>query len=363
VTKNLSAVSIVGARPNFVKLAAIHKHFPNKIKHRIIHTGQHYDFKMSEIFFKDFNLPKPDFNLEVGPATRATQTGKMIEKIEVVLTKENPDLVLVYGDTNSTFAGAFAASACNIKLIHIESGLRSFDKRMPEETNRILTDNLSDLLFAPTKTSVWNLKNEKVKGKILGCGDLSVEIVGETKSNLQGNNKGNQNKIGLDPNSYILFTMHRAENTAHRDSLISVIRSFEKLKDHDIVFPIHPRTKNVLQSYGLSERLNKCKNVKVIDPVGYLEFIDLLLNSKKVITDSGGVQKEAYILSVPCITIRENTEWVETVETGWNVLAGLNTKKIIEYVNNWYPSKKQKPIFGDGNTSKIIIDEIRKYLL
>lgn len=289
MTKNSSIISIVGARPNFVKLAAIHKKFPKRLEHRIIHTGQHYDFEMSEIFFKDFDLPKPDFNLEVGPATRAAQTGKMIQKIELVLKKENPDLVLVYGDTNSTFAGAFAASACNIKLAHVESGLRSFDRRMPEETNRILTDNLSDLLFAPTKTSTINLKNENNKGKILRCGDLSVEIVNETTSNLRRNMKGKRNKIDLEPKSYILFTMHRAENTAHKDNLISVIRSFEKLPDQDIVFPIHPRTKNVLQSHGLFERLNSCKNVKVIDPIGYPEFIDLLLNSKKVITDSGGV--------------------------------------------------------------------------
>lgn len=368
MTKNSSIISIVGARPNFVKLAAIHKKFPKRLKHRIIHTGQHYDFEMSEIFFKDFKLPKPDYNLEVGPATRATQTGKMIEKIELVLKDENPDLVLVYGDTNSTFAGAFAASACGIKLAHIESGLRSFDRRMPEETNRILTDSLSDLLFAPTKTSIINLKNENNRAKISRCGDLSVEIVNETKSRLLSNNKKKENgdittAVGLEPKSYVLFTMHRAENTANKDNMISIVRSFEKLKDHSIVFPIHPRTKKVLESYNLSKRLDNCKNVKVIDPVGYLEFISLLLNSKRVVTDSGGVQKEAYILSVPCITIRENTEWVETVNEGWNVLAGLNAKKIIEYVNDWYPSsKKQKPIFGDGNTSKIIMDEIQKFL-
>lgn len=366
MTKNSSIISIVGARPNFVKLAAIHKKFPKRLRHRIIHTGQHYDFEMSEIFFKDFKLPKPDFNLEVGPATRATQTGKMIEKIEGVLKDENPDLVLVYGDTNSTFAGAFAASACDIKLAHIESGLRSFDRRMPEETNRILTDNLSDLLFAPTKTSILNLKNENNRGKVLECGDLSVEIVNETKSRLvSNNNKKNRNRnstLDFDSKSYILFTMHRAENTAYKDNMISIIKSFEKLKNHNIVFPIHPRTKKVLESYNLSQRLKNCKNVRVIDPVGYLEFIDLLLNSKKVVTDSGGVQKEAYILSVPCITIRENTEWVETVTGGWNVLAGLNTAKIIDHVKNWHPSKKQKPIFGDGNTSKIIMDKIEEYL-
>lgn len=307
-------------------------------------------------------LPKPDYNLEVGPGSRAYQVGSMIQKIEGVLEKENPDLVLVYGDTNSTFAGAFAASASSIKLAHVESGLRSFDRRMPEETNRKLTDNLSDLLFAPTETSVVNLKNENNSGKIIRTGDLSVEVLGETKSDLLKKKKIS-NTIDLHPKSYILFTMHRAENTAQKDNLVSIITSFEKLKDHAIVFPIHPRTKKVIESYNLFDRLIKCKNVKVIDPVGYLEFIDLLLNSKKVVTDSGGVQKEAYILSIPCITIRENTEWVETLEEGWNVLAGLNTKKIINYVTDWHPAKKQMPIFGDGKASEIIINEIEKYLL
>ena len=361
MTNNLTVISVVGARPNFVKLASIHKHFPSSINHRIIHTGQHYDFKMSEIFFNDFMLPKPDYNLEVGPGSRAYQVGNMIQKIEIVLEKESPDLVLVYGDTNSTFAGAFAASTSNIKLAHIESGLRSFDKRMPEETNRILTDNLSDLLFAPTKTSIMNLKNENNLGKIIMTGDLSVEVLSNTKANLLKKKKIS-NTINLASKSYILFTMHRAENTAQKDNLISIIASFEKLRSHDIVFPIHPRTKKVLESYNLFDRLIKCKNVKVIDPVGYLEFIDLLVNSKKVVTDSGGVQKEAYILSIPCITIRENTEWVETVEEGWNVLAGLDTKRIIDYVNNWYPSKIQEPIFGDGKASKIIMDEIQKLI-
>lgn len=360
MTKNLTVLSIVGARPNFVKLASVYKSFPKRFNHSIVHTGQHYDFEMSEIFFENFKLPKPDYDLEIGGGTRAHQIGKMIQNIEKVLRVENPKLVLVYGDTNSTFAGALAASTCNIKLAHIESGLRSFDRRMPEETNRILTDNLSDYLFAPTKTSILNLKRENNIGKIVKSGDLSVEILNDTKSILL--KKKEKNPVNLEPKSYVLFTMHRAENTADKDSLIAVIKSFEKLRHLDIVFPIHPRTRKVLESYNLLENLVNCRNVKVIDPVGYPEFIQLLLNSKKVITDSGGVQKEAYILSIPCVTIRENTEWVETVAEGWNVLTGLNTNKIVNYVCNWYPSKKQKPIFGQGNTSKIINLEIEKIL-
>lgn len=361
MTKKSLVISIVGARPNFVKLASIHKNISNRINHLIVHTGQHYDFEMSEIFFSDFMLPQPDYNLEVGPGSRAHQVSNIIQKIEPVLNNEAPDLVLVYGDTNSTLAGAFAASACNINVAHIESGLRSFDRRMPEEVNRILTDNLSDLLFAPTKSALMNLKNENNTGKIINAGDLSVEIIKDTKDNLL-NRKKSKPTLKLDFKSYILFTMHRAENTAHKHNLISIIKSFERLRNHDIVFPIHPRTKKVLESYNLFERLVRCENVKVIDPVGYLEFVNLLVKSKKVVTDSGGVQKEAYLLSIPCITIRDNTEWIETVKAGWNVLAGLDTKQIISYIDNWYPSKKQKSIFGDGKTSEIILRSITDFL-
>lgn len=360
MTKNSSVISIVGARPNFVKLAAIHKNFPKTYNHCIIHTGQHFDFEMSEVFFNDFRLPKPNYNLEVGPGSRLSQVSNIIAKIEPLLIKEDPKLVLVYGDTNSTFAGAFATSAIGIRLAHVEAGLRSYDRRMPEETNRILTDNISDILFAPTQHSIINLQRENNFGKVVESGDLSVEIVNQTKLMLSSSKKVN---LDINPKSYILFTMHRSENTASKSTLVSIIKAFEILKDTDIVFPIHPRTRKLLKVHNLFERLVNCKNVKVIDPVGYLQFIGLLADSKKVVTDSGGVQKEAYILSVPCITIRDNTEWVETVKDGWNVLAGTNTDEIVKYVKYWEPEKlDQLPIFGAGNSSKIIIDEIQKFL-
>ncbi len=359
--KSHKVVSIVGARPNFVKLKPIHNVLEKVLHHEIIHTGQHYDFELSEIFFKEFNLPKPDYNLEIGSSLPGHQVGEMITKIEKILLKNKYDLVLVYGDTNSTFAGAFSAIKSNIKVAHVESGLRSFDRRMPEETNRILTDNLSHYLFASTMTARDNLEREKIFGKIYETGDLSVEIVSEAKK-LAFKSKIIKD-LGLDPKQYIVFTMHRAENTEIDTSFLSIIKAFTTLSDVKIVFPIHPRTKKILEEKKLFQKLKDCKNVFMIRPVGYIDFIQLVKNAEKIITDSGGLQKEAYLLSVPCITIRRNTEWMETVKEGWNLLTDTNPDKIIDSVRQWNPTKKaQNQVFGKGNTSKlikkIIIDEI-----
>ncbi|TVP41713.1 UDP-N-acetylglucosamine 2-epimerase [Candidatus Nitrosocosmicus arcticus] len=285
----------------------------------------------------------------------------MIKKIEKILLENKYDLVLVYGDTNSTFAGAFAAIKANIKVAHIESGLRSFDRRMPEETNRILTDNLSHYLFASTKTARNNLERENAFGKIYDTGDLSVEIVSKAKK--LASRSTVMTDLDLDRKNYIVFTMHRAENTEIDGSFLSIISAFKAIPDVKIVFPIHPRTKKILVEKKLYQKLENCQNVLMIPPVGYIDFIQLVKNAEKIITDSGGLQKEAYLLSVPCITIRRNTEWVETVKEGWNVLTDTNTTDIVSCVRDWNPSKiAQKQPFGKGNTSKvikkIIIDEI-----
>jgi len=352
--KDIKIASIVGARPNFIKLAPIHKILDtDSFEHKIIHTGQHYDFELSDIFFKEFNLPEPDFNLDVGSGLPGFQVGEMIKKIEKILLNNKFDMVLVYGDTNSTFAGAFAAVKTGIKVAHIEAGLRSFDRRMPEEINRILTDNLSNYLFAPTKTAISNLKKENTFGEQFDTGDLSVEIINEAKKLAIKSNI--LIELHLIPKSYVLFTMHRAENTELDDSFISIIHAFETLSDVKIVFPMHPRTKNILKNKNLLQRIEKCNNVMIIPPVGYIDFINLIQNAKKIITDSGGIQKESYLLSIPCITIRKNTEWIETVTEGWNILIDTNTDKIVKYVKDWYPSNNnQKPIFGKGNTSSLI---------
>jgi UDP-GlcNAc3NAcA epimerase len=388
-------VSVVGARPNFVKLAPIHKALSDfsaarALEHTIIHTGQHYDYNLSKIFFREFGIPEPDFDLDVGSGTPCFQIGEMVKRIErVFLDKNNGfDLALVYGDTNSTFAGALAAKRSGIKVAHVESGLRSFDMSMPEEINRILTDHISDFLFAPTHTAINNLKREAVSGKIMYTGDLSVDIVKEAVQ-LSATRSSILNDLKLRPKSYILFTMHRSENTNSEETLISVIRAFETLSEQYgvksegqpqqqkqqqtakaaekkeegesvIVFPIHPRTASLLKVKNLYCRLERCRNVKLIDPVGYLDFVCLMQNARKIITDSGGAQKEAYLLAVPCITIRKNTEWIETVNEGWNLLIDIDTDKIVKAARDWKPlsdpSVQNRSILGEGGTSTIIKD-------
>lgn len=350
----MKIASIVGARPNFVKLGPVHKSLKNSgIKHLIVHTGQHYDYEMSDIFFSDFELPKPDIHLGVGSGSSCFQLGEIIKRLETKLINKQIDLVLVYGDTNSTLAGAICANKCNIKLGHIEAGLRSYDPSMPEEYNRILTDHLSNYLFAPTRNAVNNLKKEKIRGKAYYTGDLSVEIIDKTRSISKKSEI--LDILSLQSKSYLLLTMHRAENTSSKYFFIQLLETFEALKDNIIVFPIHPRTKKMFESFGLLNRLLKCSNVKTLLPVGYIDFIALLQNSLKVITDSGGIQKEAYLLNVPCITMRNNTEWVETIEGQWNVLTGVDSKKIVKAVRRQTPNSKfSESIFGNGRTSQVI---------
>jgi UDP-GlcNAc3NAcA epimerase len=341
--------SVVGARPNFIKLAPVHKAVSKFANHTIVHTGQHYDYELSEIFFKEFRLPKPDYNLEVGSGKPTYQIAEMIKRLEKIFATTRFDLVIVYGDTNSTFAGALAANRLGIQVAHVESGLRSFDRRMPEEINRVLTDHIGDYLFAPTRTAVNNLKQERVYGKVVYTGDVSVEMVNRA-AGFAAKSRILQD-LGLEPKSYMLFTMHRAENTGSKASLASVIRAFERLPETRIVFPIHPRTARVLKELGLLGRLRRCRNVRLIQPVGYVDFIRLMQGAEKMMTDSGGAQKEAYMLRIPCITIRRNTEWVETVKAGWNVLTDTVTDKIVRAARDWEPRGKTRPIFGDGTAS------------
>ena len=364
----MKIASVVGARPNFVKLAPIHRALGSFSDHTIIHTGQHYDYRLSEIFFKEFRLPPPDIELNVGSGESGFQTGEMIKKLEKVFLDSKFEIVLVYGDTNSTFAGAFAASRASLKIGHIEAGLRSFDRSMPEEINRILTDHISDQLFAPTYTAMKNLQSEHVSGKVLYTGDLSVEIIKEalnlaSKSSILDN-------LELEAKSYMLFTMHRAENTNYENKMESIIHVFETLLhrgiDMRIIFPMHPRTTNKLKITGQYERMENCENVMLLEPVGYVDFIKLMLNAQKVITDSGGIQKESYLLGVPCITIRNNTEWVETLEDGWNILTGTDPDKIVTAIVEAGPNQihniPDQTIFGSGRTSEIIKDALMTFM-
>ncbi|PMB78309.1 MAG: UDP-N-acetylglucosamine 2-epimerase (non-hydrolyzing), partial [Fervidicoccus fontis] len=298
----------------------------------IIHTGQHYDENMNDLFFKELEIPKPDHNLGIGSGSHGNQTGKMLIAIEEVLLKEKPDLVIVYGDTNSTLAGALSASKLHIKLAHVEAGLRSFNKNMPEEINRIVADHLSDILFCPTETAVENLKKEGIKKGVYLVGDIMFDAlmhflkISEAKSRIL-------ERLNLKPKEYYLATIHRAENTDNCERLKNILTALSQL-DMPVIFPIHPRTKGRAKEYNLEYLLEK---IQIIDPVGYLDMINLEKNAKAILTDSGGIQKEAFWLKVPCITLRDETEWVETVNFGWNRLVGTDCDRTVSAVASISP--------------------------
>ena len=346
----MKIASIVGARPNFIKCAPLSRELRKEFSEVIIHTGQHYDYEMNKVFFDELKIPEPDYHLGVGSGNHGEQTGEMLKRTEEVLIKEKPDLVLVFGDTNTTLAGALAAVKLHIKIGHIEAGLRSFDKRMPEEINRVLADLCSDLLFCPTETAVENLKREGIKKGVYLTGDVMVDAL---KENIKIAEKKSKilEELELTQKEYYLATLHRAENTDDFKKLKNIVDAFCEIED--LVFPCHPRTEKCLKDFGLWNGL--VKKVKVIKPVGYLDMLILEKHAKKILTDSGGVQKEAYIFKVPCITLRENTEWVETIEDGWNVLVGADKERIVKRVNDFEPEGEQRDVFGTGNASEKIM--------
>ncbi|MRX72169.1 UDP-N-acetylglucosamine 2-epimerase (non-hydrolyzing) [Bacillus lacus] len=347
-------VTIIGARPQFIKAAPVSREIRKHFTEIIVHTGQHYDKNMSDIFFEELQIPKPDYSLNVGSSSHGKQTGEMLIQIEEVLLKEEPDYVLVYGDTNSTLAGSLAASKLHIPVVHIEAGLRSFNKKMPEEINRIMTDHVSQYLFCPTQTAVDNLKDENITQGVHNVGDVMYDAV---LYNLQLAEKSSVlENHGLEKNSYHLITLHRAENTDDQKRMENIISAFQQI-DKTLIWPIHPRTKNKLEGYGI--RLDEISNLKVIEPVGYLDMLTLVSNAEKILTDSGGVQKEAYFLKIPCVTLREETEWVETVQNKGNVLVGSDTEKILAAANSSYVSEYQ-PAFGDGESAKHIAELLKR---
>jgi UDP-GlcNAc3NAcA epimerase len=349
----MKILTVVGARPQFIKAAPVSLELRKFHKEILVHTGQHYDKNMSDIFFHDLGIPNPDYNLEVGSQSHAQQTANIMTKLEDIIIKEKPDCVLLYGDTNSTLAGAITASKLNIKIIHIEAGLRSFDMAMPEEVNRIITDKLSSLLFVPTDAGIENLTNEGIKEGVYLVGDVMLDAVlkyiktAEQKSKVLEENN-------LKKNEYILLTMHRPSITDDMDRMKNVLEIIEK-SGKKCIFPIHPRTRSYLQSH-LNDEMKQ--SIKIIDPVGYIDSLWLMKNAEMLITDSGGMQKESYMLQTPCITIRENTEWVETLDTGWNYLAGYDIDKLKGAIDNFKPKGKQSAIFGDGKASEKIVEII-----
>lgn len=321
----MKVVSVVGARPQFIKLSALSSRLRKYHKEIIIHTGQHYDQELSALFFKELKIPKPDYDLEVGSGSQAEQTGKMLIKLEQVLEFEKPDLILVYGDTNSTLAGALAAGKLKIPLAHIEAGMRSYTA-MPEEINRKVTDHLSQILFCPTPQSVKNLKKEGITTGVYLVGDLMYEAL---ISNLQIAQEKSVilKKLNLNSKNFYLATIHRAENTDSRDNLVKIAKILESL-DKKTIFPVHPRTRKYLEEYQLWNRLKKAKNLLLLDPVSYLDMLLLEQNAGLILTDSGGVQREAYFLKTPCLILRETTEWTEITKSNGFMTSSLDIKKV-----------------------------------
>ena len=358
----MKIITIVGARPQFIKASAISREIAkhNEIKELIVHTGQHFDKNMSEIFFSEMHIPEPVYNLDVNMLNHGAMTGRMLEKIEKILIDNMPNLVLIYGDTNSTLAGALAASKLHIQVAHVEAGLRSFNMKMPEEINRILSDRISDFLFCPTQTAVHNLKQEgfeKFVNKIILSGDVMFDSV-LYYSELASRNSKIISDINL--KNYILCTLHREENTDDLNNLSSIINALNIInKKIPVVLPLHPRTKKLINNNKILMEFNP------IDPVGYLDMMQLLKYCSLVVTDSGGLQKEAFFFKKNCVTLRNETEWIELVEHGFNMIAGSDKEKICECVDVMLSKQSDFSfsLYGNGDASKIIIEELRKNFL
>ena len=348
----MKIVTIVGARPQFIKAAPVSKELRKKHTEYLVHTGQHYDKNMSFLFFDQLGIPEPNINLNIGSGLHAQQTGQMMIGIEEILIDQKPDLVLVYGDTNSTLAGAIAGSKLNIPIAHVEAGLRSFNKKMPEEVNRILTDKISDYLFCPTQTAVTHLKAEGITNGVSLTGDVMLDASLHF-SQLANQKESVLEKLCLVPKQYILATCHRPQNTDDKNAMTNIIMAFIE-SEIKVVFPVHPRTRGFLAKFGLLEKIEGQSNLTLIEPVGYLEMVQLEQNAKKILTDSGGVQKEAYFYKVPCITMRPETEWTETVDDGWNKLVAADKNEILQALATFNPNHAQNNHYGDGTASEKI---------
>ena len=350
----MNIITIVGARPQFVKAAVVSREISthDDIHETIIHTGQHFDPNMSDLFFEEMRIPAPGYNLNINSLSHGAMTGKMLEEIEKVLLDKKPDWVLVYGDTNSTLAGALAAKKLHIRVAHVEAGLRSFNMTMPEEINRILTDRISDILFCPTETAIRNLKNEgfdHFDSRVVLSGDVMLDAA------LFYRQYSRPPQIEL-KRDFVLATLHRAENTDTPEYLSEIIRALETIsREQDVLLPLHPRTRAKLEASGYNTRLSP---IRFIDPVGYLEMIHLLDKCSLFMTDSGGLQKEAFFFRKYCITLRNETEWTELVDHGYNTLARNSYDRIIQAYREQPHPDFSTPLYGDGHAAKVIVDTL-----
>jgi UDP-GlcNAc3NAcA epimerase len=351
-------ISVIGARPQFIKCKPVSIEIRRYFDEIIIHTGQHYDQNMSNFFFRELEIPTPDYNLEVGSQSHAKQTAQMLAGLEDIYISERPDSIIVYGDTNSTLAGALAGAKLKIPVVHIESGLRSFNKGMPEEINRVLTDHISKILFCPTPTAIKNLKTEGIVTQVFHSGDVMYDAllkyieIAKTKSTILKD-------LNVTGKNYLLATIHRAENTDNLKNLQSIISGLNRL-NKIVIIPLHPRTRKMI--YSKNNFININSNIKIIDPLGYLDFLTLQMNALKILTDSGGIQKEAYFLKIPCITLRNETEWLETVDMGVNILTGSNSDKIVDAANSFNPHFPDSTDFGNGTASTYIANKLKSLL-
>ncbi len=351
--------SIIGARPQFIKAAALSQELRRRHQELLIHTGQHYDYSMSGVFFDGLDLPAPDVNLGVGSGGHGTQTGAMLAAVEKVLEKEGPDWVLVYGDTNSTLAGALAASKLHVPVVHVEAGLRSYNRRMPEEINRVVTDHLSELLLCPSDVAVRNLAAEGITRNAHIVGDVMLDILNRAREQANGHGGAVLQRLGVKAGDYLVATVHRGENTDDPERLAGIVEALNSVNE-DIVFPVHPRTRKALNGKSCQLR----SHIRMIEPLGYMEMVALSASARAILTDSGGLQKEAYWLGIPCITLRDETEWVETVSSGWNRLAGCNPERISRAVASSFElPADRRPLYGEGCVAAKCVALMEQYSL
>ncbi len=353
-------VTIIGARPQFLKAAPLSAALRATARETVIHTGQHYDRQMSGVFFDELRMPKPSYHLRVGSGSHAVQTGAMMVALERVLLRLRPDCVLVFGDTNSTLAGALVAAKLSIPLAHVEAGMRSFDRAMPEEVNRVVTDHLASILFCPSPAAKQNLAREGITKHVYVDGDNMLDLLFASLPRARKTSAILRTER-LAPRAYLLMTLHRAANTDASGNLRRIVRLLRALCD-DVVFPLHPRTRVRLRACGLLRTLELLPHVRLLEPVGYLDMLMLLANARMVLTDSGGVQKEAFALKVPCLTLRTTTEWVETVSLGWNRLVGMEVAPIIRLVRSGLHPKPHRQIYGNGHASSAIARHLVRFL-
>ena len=351
-------LTVIGARPQFIKCAPVSRIIRKYFKEVLVHTGQHYDHEMSKAFFKELKIPEPDFNLGIGSESHSAQTAKMLVGLEKVVEEKKPDLMLTYGDTNSTLAASLTASKLLIPLAHVEAGLRSYNRNMPEEINRICSDRISDLLFCPTRTAKKNLENEGIKKNVYMVGDVMKDLILKTLRSKSFKKRVFENRK-LMRESFCYLTIHRQENTDNAERFRKMLDLISKIK-YKVIFPLHPRTKKQIER----NKIRLTENISVLKPISYFESLAYQKNADIVITDSGGMQKEAYILGTPCITLRDETEWTETLQNGFNTVVGSDTKKFVAALEKCLTIKLKpdKNLFGRGDASEKITKVIRKYL-